>query len=489
MEQKNFKYKLINATKWSTITEIVAKLVTPITNMILARIIVPEAFGVVATITMVMTFADMFTDAGFQKYLIQYNFIDEEEKVKTANVAFWTNLFISIILLMIIVFFKDSIAILVGNPGLGNVIAISSFQLILTSFSSIQMALYRRDFDFKTLFQIRIISILIPFIVTIPLALMGLGYWSLIIGSTSMQFFNAVLLTIKSKWKPKIYYNIEILKKMLSFSLWSLIESISIWFSSWVDVFIISSFLDSYHIGLYKTSISTVNSLMALITAAVIPVFFSTMSRMQNDDEKFSNMYFNTQRLMSYIIFPIGMGVFLYKELITKVLLGNQWLEAAGIIGCWGLVKTIYIVVGNLASEVYRAKGRPKISFLSQVVYLLLFIPGCSISIKLGFWTFIYARCFIVVISVIIDMIFMKIFMNISIVCVFKNLLPAVCATIFMGVFGMALKQFNEADMWSFISIIICCAIYLALLIIMPKTRKDMINIKNILNLKFKMIN
>ncbi|MCX0371849.1 lipopolysaccharide biosynthesis protein [Clostridium perfringens] len=488
MEQKDFKDKLINATKWSTITEIVAKLVTPITNMILARIIAPEAFGVVATITMVMSFADMFTDVGFQKYLIQYNFINEEEKVKTANVAFWTNLLISIVLLMIIVFFKDSIAVLVGNPGLGNVIAISSFQLVLTSFSSIQMALYRRDFDFKTLFQIRIISILIPFVVTIPLALMGFGYWSLIIGSTSMQFFNAVLLTIKSKWKPKIYYSIKILKKMLSFSLWSLIESISIWFSSWVDVFLISSALDSYHIGLYKTSISTVNSLMALITASVIPVFFSTMSRMQNDDEKFSTMYFNTQRLMSYIVFPIGVGVFLYKELITKILLGDQWLEAAGIIGCWGLVKTIYVVVGNLASEVYRAKGRPQISLLSQIIYLLIFIPGCSISIKFGFWTFLYVRCFIVVISVIIDMILMKIFMNISIIEVVKNLVPAICATIFMGVFGVVLKQFNEASMWSFISISICCVIYLGLLIVIPKTRKDVINIKNLLNVKFKRI-
>lgn len=488
VKQKDFKDKLISATKWSTITEVVAKLVTPITNMVLARIIAPEAFGVVATITMVMSFADMFTDVGFQKYLIQYNFINEEEKIKTADVAFWTNLLVSIILLTIIIIFKDSIASLVGNPGLGNVIAISSFQLILTSFSSIQLALYRRDFDFKTLFQIRVISILIPFIVTIPLALIGFSYWSLIIGSISMQFFNALLLTIKSKWKPEIYYSTYILKKMLSFSLWSLIESISIWFSSWIDIFLISSWLDDYHIGLYKTSISTVNSLMALITASVIPVFFSTMSRIQDDNKKFNNMYFNTQRLMAYIIFPLGVGVFLYKELITKILLGDAWIEAAGIIGGWGLVKTIYIVVGNLASEVYRAKGRPQISLLSQIIYLAIFIPGCNISIKLGFWTFVYARCLIILVSAIIDMILMNIFINISVLKVIKNLLPVVCATMVMGIFGFFLKQFNETIIWNFISIMICCVIYLVSLIIIPKTRKDVINIKNLLNLKFRIV-
>ncbi|MBO5919693.1 MAG: oligosaccharide flippase family protein [Bacteroidales bacterium] len=62
--------KIVKATKWSSITEVVAKLITPITSIVLARLLTPEAFGVVATLTMVITFAEIFTDAGFQKYLI-----------------------------------------------------------------------------------------------------------------------------------------------------------------------------------------------------------------------------------------------------------------------------------------------------------------------------------------------------------------------------------------------------------------------------------
>ena len=92
MKEENLKNKFVNATKWSTITEIAAKIVSPVTNMILARIISPEAFGIVATVTMIMSFADMFTDAGFQKYLVQHEFKDEDETFKNANIAFWTNL-------------------------------------------------------------------------------------------------------------------------------------------------------------------------------------------------------------------------------------------------------------------------------------------------------------------------------------------------------------------------------------------------------------
>ena len=69
--QENLNTNIKQATKWSMFTEIASKLVTPITNSILARVLVPEAFGVVATLTMVVSFAEVFTDAGFQKYLIQ----------------------------------------------------------------------------------------------------------------------------------------------------------------------------------------------------------------------------------------------------------------------------------------------------------------------------------------------------------------------------------------------------------------------------------
>ena len=196
MKESNFNSKVLNATKWSTITEVAAKFVSPITNMVLARILVPEAFGVVATVTMIISFAEMFADSGFQKYLVQHEFKDEDEKFKNANVAFWTNLGISILLWFAIILFRNKIAILVGNPGLGNVIAIACVQLPITAFSSIQMALYRRNFDFKTLFIVRIIAVCIPFVITIPLAIKGFGYWSLIIGSISVTYTRFVGHTV-----------------------------------------------------------------------------------------------------------------------------------------------------------------------------------------------------------------------------------------------------------------------------------------------------
>lgn len=477
MEDRQLKKKVVNAAKWSSITQIVSKIITPLTNMILARILVPEAFGVIATITMIISFAEMFTDGGFQKYLVQHDFKSNKAKIESANVAFWTNFGVSLFLWAIIALFSEQIAVMVGNPGLGTVIIIACVQLPLTSFSSIQMALYRRNFDFKTLFAVRSIGILIPFVVTIPLAFMGLSYWSLIIGMICMQLFNAIILTMKSKWKPSFFYEYKVLKEMISFSIWSLIEAISIWLTVWVDTFIIGYFLSQYYLGIYKTSTIMVNSLLGLITAAIIPVLFSTLSRLQHDDSKFNNVFFKFQRLASILVFPLGVGVYLYSDLATQIMLGDQWREASNVIGIWALTSAIMIVFGNFYSEVYRAKGKPKLSFIAQLLHLIVLIPACIIAAGYGFWPLVFVRAGIRLQFILVHFVIMKLIIHISVLETIKNVLPSMIAVTGMAVFGFLLKGINQGVLWSIASIVLCAFFYLIILFLFPKTRRELINL------------
>ncbi|WP_341961920.1 lipopolysaccharide biosynthesis protein [Planococcus maritimus] len=473
----NAKKSVFNAAKWSSITEIAAKLASPLVFMILARIIAPEAFGVIAIITMVITFVEMFTDAGFQKYLVQREFKDKKEKYQNANVAFVTNFLLSILLWGIIAIFSKNIAGLLGNANLYFVLIIACVQLPLTSFSSIQIALFRRDFDFKTLFTVRIISAFIPFIVTVPLAFAGFSYWSLIIGTIIVHIFNAILLTIKSDWKPRLFFSVRILKQMLSFSTWSLIEAISIWLTIWIDSFIVGYFLTDYHLGIFKTSTTLVNTLMALFTASTVPVLFSALSRLQNDEQNFIRVFFKMQRLVSVIVLPIGVGVFLYSDLITKILLGPEWHEASGVIAWWGLSSALMIVFGHFASEVYRAKGKPKLSFFAQTLHLVILIPVCIISASYGFWALVIMRSLIRGQFILVHLVIMKKVMGISILRTFKNVLIPLSSVVVMGLSGFLLKQFSESNLWSFFSIVTCALIYLIMIMTFKKLRVEILSI------------
>ena len=180
--------------------------------MVLARLLTPEAFGVVATLTMIITLAELITDAGFQKYLIQHEFRDDIDRDESTNVAFWSNFSMSIIIWGIIFLFADPLATLVGNPGLGHVLIIACISIPIAAISSIQMALYRRDLDFKTLFKVKLVSLLMPLIVTIPLAFWLRSYWALIFGTIAQHSVNAIILTYFSPWKPRFYFSFSKLK-------------------------------------------------------------------------------------------------------------------------------------------------------------------------------------------------------------------------------------------------------------------------------------
>lgn len=462
------------AAKWSSIAEIIARLISPITNMILARLLEPEAFGVVATITMVISFAEIFTDAGFQKYIIQHEFADDEALDNSTNVAFWTNLGVSTYICIIVFLFRHQIADLVGSPGLGNSISVASILIIVTAFSSIQMARYRRALDFKTLFFIRIITSLIPLVVTVPLAIILRNYWALLVGTFASQLCNAIALTVRSKWKPKCYYSFALFKEMFAFTAWTLLESISIWLTTNIGVFIVGNYLNDYYLGIYKTSMSTVNAYMAIITNALTPVLFSALSRYQKDDKSFRRTYYQFQRLTAVLVIPMGIGIYLYRDLVTQSLLGSQWGEASGFIGLWGLTSAFTIVFSHFSSEVYRSKGKPKVSLILQVIHIAFLVPLLVLTAPQGFKSLYIARSLVRIQGILADLIVMRVMFGFEIDRIVKNVLPMIISALIMGVAGYLMQQLSFSIIWQFMSVFICIIIYFAVLLgVFPTIRRE----------------
>lgn len=469
--------KVVTATKWSGITEIAAKLVSPISTMVLARLLTPDAFGVLVTAVMVISFAEIFTDAGFQKYLIQHKFRSSEELYQSTTVAFWSNFILSTLIWIGIIVFAEEIAILVGNKGHGDVIAISCICIPLAAFSSIQMALYKRDLNFKTLFLVRIVGIFIPLIITIPLAYYTRSYWSLIIGMIALNLSNAIILTVKSKWKPNFFFSFPLLKEMFSFTFWSMIEAISIWLTGYVDIFIVGTMLNQHYLGIYRTSMSTVGQIMGLITAATTPVLFSSLSKLQDNDQAFKKMFFSFQKLVSILVIPLGVGIFLFQDLITNILLGNQWYEAAHFIGLWGLTSAITIVLSHYCSEIYRAKGKPKISVYVQLLHLIFLIPVICWATKLNFHILCDMRALIRLQLIIVNMWMLCILTKLSPLAMLKNICPSLIASSFM--FIVFVFPFTENLYIQCIYIIIVFVIYFSVLLVFPVERKVMFNLCN----------
>ena len=471
---------VVSATKWSAITEIAAKLVAPISSMVLARLLTPEAFGVLVTATMIISFAEIFTDAGFQKYIIQHKFGNEIELYKSTAVAFWSNLIFSLIIWIGISICSSQIAQIVGNDGYGSVIAISCICIPLEAFSSIQMALFKRKMDFKTLFIARVIGVIVPLVVTIPLAYITHSYWSLIIGMIALNITNAVLLTVKSDWKPRWFYDIQLFKEMFSFTVWSMFEAIAIWLTGYVDVFIVGTMLSTYYMGIYRTSITTVGGIMAIITSATTPVLFSALSRLQDDEEEFKQLFFKFQKLVGLLVIPLGVGIFLFRGLITEVLLGDQWKDAAYFIGLWGLTSAITIVFSHYCSEVFRAKGKPKLSVLSQALHLCFLIPTVVVSVKYGFETLCLSRSLVRLTGIIINLCILYLLVKITPIKMFLNLFHSLFASCFMVALVYVLPS-TMNTIHSLLYAVTCVILYIVVICMFDDERRILFNIKTIL--------
>ena len=472
--------KIINATKWSMLAEITAKLAAPLVNLVLARLLSPNEFGIVASITIITSFADIFTDAGFQKFVIQHEFNNDNTLNQYSDVAFTSNTILSIIIYIIIFTFRHSLAVAIGCPEVSFGLAGAALTVLCTSFSSIAIARFRRDLDFKPLFYIRLGSSLIPLFITVPLAFLMKNYWALVIGTVAQQLFIAVLSIALSKYNPHLRLNKKMFQDMFGFSMWNLCESISFWFAGQANIFIVAGALNSYYLGLYKTGMSTINSYLAIITAAITPILFSTLSRVQNNKELYNKTFDKFQQTMALFVLPMGVGIYLYRYLVVQILLGSQWTEIADFMGLWAVMSSITITYSNTACEVYRSKGKPKVSFGLQMFYLIFFIPAIYLSANKSFVALCYAGCFIRLLPVVFDIIILKLKFGIKFMSILKNTYSQIIATGVMALCGFQLQMFSKTISWQFFSIGICIIVYTAVVYLFPNIRKEIEMIRRI---------
>lgn len=470
-ERNNLSKAMYHATKWSAITNVMRKLITPVTSMVLARLLTPDVFGVVASINMVVSFAEIFSDAGFQKYLVQHEFVDEKDLFRSSNVAFWTNFAISIMLWFGIFVFRDGIASLVGSDGYGFHLAVAGLAIPIVSFSSIQQALFRRNFDFKGMFVPRLVNSLIPIAVTIPLAYFTGSCWALIIGTLASNASDAVLLTLKAKWKPRLYFSFVSLKEMFSFSLWTMMESLSGWFAVNVDIFILGTILTSHYLGIYKTASTSVNQITTLITTTIIPVLFAGLSRYQSDEKGFADTLYSFQSKSAIILIPMSIGMFIYSDVVTWILLGEQWMEATWFVGLIGLLQAFYVLFANFAGEVYRAKGEPRLAFAVNIVYILLIVPGVLWGVKYSFNTLCTVKIGVKTVIILIHLLIIKLRFRMSLRKMFHNITSPLACSMVMAAAGCYMHETADSMMMKFVSIFVCVVIYFGCCMLFKDTR------------------
>lgn len=469
MVNKNIEYCIRKSTKWTVATEVLGKLITPVTGAILAHILTPEAFGIVAAILVVTSFAEMFADAGFQKYFVQHDFCDENEKKSAFTTALVTCCISAVIIWLVICLFSDRLALFLGAPEIKTGLCMAGSGILLNSFSGMQSAIFKRDFQFKLLFKLRIITVCIPIVVTIPLAVLGFDYWSLIIGMLVQQIATCVFQGIYSPLPISFMFDINLLLKMLSFSLWTLLESISIWLSTWGQFLLIGNLLSSYYLGIFRGGMTLTSAIFSLLSGSVMPVLFSALSRLQNNSDEFKDTFYNMQKVCILIMAPLGFAVFVFRDMIVGLLLGEQWHEADFLVGLLGLVGIFSITINSMVSEALRAKGLPKISTYSQVLYFPVVLLVIYITSSMEFYYLVIGVSLCSLELDVVKICLARKYLGFSAIRICKNSTLPVFSSFIACIFAILVRSYFD-NLWG---VVLAGIVFLLLYIAVVSTSKE----------------
>lgn len=462
MNSSNHK-AVLSATKISVVCEVIAKVIAPLTTIVLARLLSQEVFGIIASLTAITALADMLADAGFNAYIVQHQFNSEEEKKGTLNICFWTNVFIAVIFFSIIELFRSDFSRLVGADGYGNVLAIMAMVIPMVSVSSIEMAIMKKDLNFKSLGIIKITSKIIPFVVTIPLALLSFGYWALVVGTLIGEFVGLILSLIYGKFFPSLSYPIIYLKSIFSFSIWAYLESILEWLIANVSILVLATIYGIAELGIFKVGVNLVTQITSSIYALYSNVYKSAISKEQNDPESFKKMFLTFQKYSSLFSLPLGVFVFVYRDMVTTILLGKEWLGAATLIGYYCLSCTFSISFGNFYSDAIRAKGYPLKLVIIDAVYLSIIIALLYSAKIIPFAIFCILFSIIKIIQPYLQVLVGRKICNLPFIEVIRNSYPQIIASIIIAFIVVFLRLSSLPLFWSIISAIIAGLIYLVL--------------------------
>jgi O-antigen/teichoic acid export membrane protein len=184
------KRKAIKSIKWSYLSQFLPKLAMPVSALVLARLLTPSDYGLVASSTVITSIGLLLSSGGIAESIIQ---VTSDELKNSINILFWGNLLLALLLYTLVFFSAGFIAGYFNEPRLDLVLKIHGLSIIFNSASVIHTGLLRRNFEFKKFTYLSVVPVIVSFGITIPLAAFHHGFWALVVGNVSASFISLLL--------------------------------------------------------------------------------------------------------------------------------------------------------------------------------------------------------------------------------------------------------------------------------------------------------
>lgn len=359
---------------WVTLSMVFIRALGFIAKIILARLLAPNDFGLLAIGLLTISTIGIFKDLGLGAALIHR----EEDIEKAADTAFLILPVFATVLFALAFFSAPFVATFFDNRSAAAIIRVLAFTLIISSFGTIPSNLLEKEMEFKK----KVIPEILPqigyAIVAITLALWGYGVWSLVWGQIVSALAGATLIWFFIDWRPKFRFDKFAAKKMLSYGKEITAASFIIFLHSNLDDALIGKLLGIVTLGYYSLaytiSIMPATSISYLIHRVAFPAY----SKIQDDTERLGGAYLKVLRLVGTLSMPAAVGIFLVTPNFVPTVLGAKWIPAVPILQvlCFlGIAKSINSTTGSIFSGVGKPEYGKKTSLINLIAFTAIIYP------------------------------------------------------------------------------------------------------------------
>jgi lipopolysaccharide exporter len=387
---------------WNYLSFGASKTINLVTLSILAHLLVPANFGLVALAALTMDYLSVLSDLGLGAALIQRKSNVEE----SAGTALLLNLLANSFLTLLLIATSPFVASFFHETQVIPVLSALSFTLLFNAAGSVHSVLLQRELAFKKKLIPDLGASAIKAVVSIGLALGGFGVWALVAGQLIAAAANTVLLWVVIPWRPRLSWKPAIARELFRYGV-SIMGNNAL--SAWEDNFdylIIGRFYNTAALGIYTIAYRLPETLIITTLWVMTSVLFPTFSALQDAREALKRSFLTTVRYVEILVTPICLGMVIAAGPIIHVAFGEQWTAAVPILRILALYAWV-MSIGFHAGDVYKALGRPDILIKTSGPIFLLRLVALWIGAQVSLVGVAMAHLVVEGISAIVRMIIM----------------------------------------------------------------------------------
>lgn len=428
--------KTIKGVIWSAVERFASQGVEFIFGILIARLLLPEDYGVIAMLNIFLAISRTFIDSGFETALIR-----KADRTDTDfQTVFYFNIIVSVVCYIILWIASPFIAEFYETPLLESVTKVVALNLIFNALAGIQSAKLSINIDFKSRANVSLIHACVSGAVGLWLAFKGYGVWALVAQSLSAAAVRTITLWVIVRWKPRFEFSKTSFKELFSFGSKLLAAGLLNTIYNNIYSIVIGKFYSPSSLGVYSKANTLSQFPSSNVTGVFQSVLFPVLSSIQDDEQRMLDIYKRFLRISSFVVFPLMVGLAAVADPLIRLLLTDKWEGSIYLLQilCFS---TIWAPVIAVNTNVLKVMGRSDYFLKVEIVKKIIGVVILCVTIPMGLVPMCYGTVVATMLSVYCDTYYTKKLIGYGLLSQLKDLLPLLLHSLIMGAIVLSVES------------------------------------------------